>query len=194
MKKYLYFSLFILLIMTLKVSAIEKVAFNKCIDGDTVSLIVDGKIRRVRMLAIDTPESVTPDRPVGEYGVDASHYTCELITNAKNIYLEYDDNSDREDKYERVLAYVYADDIMIQKELLKKGYAKVAYLYGDYKYTKEFKELEKYAKENKLGIWQDDIKEEIEEEEREEKAILEEILDFIIKIIKAIITFFKNVL
>ena len=194
MKKYLYFSLFILLIMTLKVSAIEKVAFNKCIDGDTVSLIVDGKIRRVRMIAIDTPESVTPDRPVGEYVVDASHYTCELITNAKNIYLEYDDNSDREDKYERVLAYVYADDIMIQKELLKKGYAKVAYLYGDYKYTEEFKELEKYAKENKLGIWQDDIKEEIEEEEKEEKTILEEILDFIIKIIKAIITFFKNVL
>jgi len=194
MKKYFYILIFILLIMSFKVTAKEKVLFNKCIDGDTVSLIVNGKTRRVRMLAIDTPESVTPERPIGEYGVDASKYTCELITNAKNIYLEFDDNSDKEDKYERLLAYIYADDVMIQKELLKMGYAKVAYLYGDYKYTDEFKELERIAKENKIGIWQDYKEEEKQKEIEEEKSFFEELIDIIMKIIKAIINFFKFML
>ena len=199
MKKYIYISIFILLIMTLNVSASEKikVKLNHCIDGDTANLKINGVNRRVRMLAIDTPESVTPDRPVREYGVDASKYTCDLLTNAENIYIEYDENSDREDKYERVLAYIYVDDLMVQKELLKKGYAKVAYLYGDYKYTKEFKELEQSAKDNKLGIWQDykeeNKKEEIEEKE-EEKSFFEELIDFIVKTFKAIINFFKFML
>ena len=176
----------LLIIMTLKVSALEKVEFNRCIDGDTVSLKINGKVKRVRMLAIDTPESVTPEKPVGYYGVDASKFTCNLMTDAHNIYLEYDDNSDREDKYGRVLAYVYADDVMVQRELLKYGYAKVAYLYGDYKYTSEFKELERVAKENKLGIWIDEVD--------RDKTFFELLTEMIMKITNALTDLSKSVL
>ena len=69
--------------------------------------------------------------------------------------MEYDPNSTKQDKYGRILAWVYVDDSLLQKELVKKGYAKVAYLYGDYKYTKSLQLLEKKAKSNKVGLWSD---------------------------------------
>ena len=52
-----------------------EVKFSKCVDGDTIKLKIDGKKERVRLLAIDTPESVTPDKPVEAYGKEASNYT-----------------------------------------------------------------------------------------------------------------------
>lgn len=162
------------------------VTFNKCVDGDTIKLKIDGKKERVRLLAIDTPESVTPDKPVEAYGKEASNYTCNLVKNANRIEIEYDINSDKEDKFGRVLAYVYVDGKMLQEELLKKGLAKVAYLYGNYQYTEKFKELEKEAKEKKLGLWNlDDPNYEIIDEEQDNKKELtffEKIINFFKKI------------
>ena len=67
--------------------------------------------------------------------------------------LEYDNKSDKVDKYDRTLAWVWIDDTLLQKELVKNGYAKVAYLYDEYKYASELKKFEEYAKENKINIW-----------------------------------------
>ena len=61
--------------------------------------------------------------------------------------------SDKTDKYDRLLAWVWADDILVQKELIKEGYASLSYLYGDYKYTSELSLYESEAKNNKLNIW-----------------------------------------
>lgn len=133
-----------------------EVKFNKCVDGDTLKVTMNGEVKTVRFLAIDTPESVHPEKEVEAFGKEASDYTCKLVTNAKKLYLEYDKNSDKEDKYGRQLAFVYADDLMVQKELIKVGYAKVAYLYADYTYTKELQTLEKKAKDDKKGIWSDE--------------------------------------
>ncbi len=163
------------------------VKFNKCIDGDTVNLIINGKKKRVRLLAIDTPESVTPDKPVEKYGKEASDYTCNLVKNAKILQIEYDKNSDKVDKYDRPLVYLYADNLMVQKELIKKGYAKVAYLYSEYKYTEQFKSLEAKAKEEKKGIWSEDN---IIDSEQYQKIID----DFIKKVSAEIIKMLKSVL
>lgn len=134
------------------------VTLSKCVDGDTAKFVMqNGEIKTVRFLAIDTPESVHPTKEVEEYGKEASDYTCNLLTKANKIVLEYDKNSDKEDKYGRYLAYVYTDDMMVQKELLKVGYAKVAYLYADYTYTDELKKIEAKAKQENLGIWRNDI-------------------------------------
>ena len=166
-----------------------EVKFSKCVDGDTIKLKVNGKKERVRLLAIDTPESVTPDKPVEAYGKEASNYTCNLVKNANKIEIEYDINSDKEDKYGRLLAYVYVDGKMIQEELLKNGLARVAYLYSNYQYTEKFKELESVAKENKKGLWNlDNPDYEIideEEDSNNEKSFIERIID-------AIINFFKK--
>lgn len=131
----------------------EEVEFNKCVDGDTFKITLNGEVKSVRMLAIDTPESVHPTKKVEAYGIESSKYTCELLTNASKIELEYDNNSDKTDKYGRILAWVFVDDELLQDILIKKGYAEVAYLYGNYKYTDLLKDHEEVAKSQELGIW-----------------------------------------
>lgn len=138
------------------VSAKDKVEFVSCVDGDTFKVNLEGKISSVRLLAVDAPESVHPDGEVEYYGVDASDYTCDIISNASVIELEYDEASSRVDKYDRVLAWVYVDGELLQKLLVSNGYAEVAYLYGEYKYTELLKELEKKAKNEGIGIWDKD--------------------------------------
>ena len=131
----------------------EQVQFSSCVDGDTIKITFNNKIYTVRMLAIDTPESVHPTKGVEYQGKEASEYTCNLIKNAKKIELEYDDNSDKTDKYDRLLAWVFVDDILLQKELVANGYAKIAYLYDDYKYTKELETNQELASAKGIGIW-----------------------------------------
>ena len=173
-----------------------EVTLNKCIDGDTINVRINGEKKRVRLLAIDTPESVTPDKPVEAYGKEASNYTCNLVKNANKIEIEYDINSDKEDKFGRILAYVYVDGKMIQEELLKNGLAKVAYLYSNYQYTEQFKELEKVAKEQKLGLWNlDNPDYEIIDEEKDneqEQDTFEKIINEIINFFKKIINYIKD--
>lgn len=142
------------------VYAKEEVTFSKCVDGDTIKVKVKNKEATVRMLAVDTPESVHPKKKVEYYGKEASDYTCNLITNAKKIELEYDSNSDKYDKYERLLAWVFVDDYLLQDKLVRNGYAEVAYLYGNYKYTDLLKDHEVLAKQEHIGIWNDDAREE----------------------------------
>lgn len=131
------------------------VKFSKCVDGDTAKFILNNKEITARFLAIDTPETVHPTKGVEPYGKDASNYTCDKLTNAEKIVLEYDDGSDKTDKYDRHLVWVYYDNNFLQEELIKKGYAKVAYLYGDYKYTTDLQNAEIVAKSDKKGIWND---------------------------------------
>ena len=142
------------------VYAKEEVTFSKCVDGDTIKVKVKNKEATVRMLAVDTPESVHPKKKVEYYGKEASDYTCNLITNAKKIELEYDSNSDKYDKYERLLAWVFVDDYLLQDKLVRNGYAEVAYLYDNYKYTDLLKDREVLAKQEHIGIWNDDAREE----------------------------------
>lgn len=138
------------------VYAKEIVEFSDCVDGDTIKVIKNKKEYTVRMLAIDTPESVHPTKGVEYYGKEASEYTCNTVKNAKKLELEYDDNSEKEDKYGRLLAWVFTDDILLQQQLVENGYAKVAYLYDDYKYTKELEKKQELASIKNLGIWNEE--------------------------------------
>lgn len=155
MKRIVYIIL-LLLLFPLTVSARDdsiEVTFNDCIDGDTAKFNYNDEVIKVRFLAIDTPETKHPTKGVEEYGKEASEYTCNALKSAKKIVLEFDSNSDELDKYDRYLAWVFVDDKLIENELINLGYGKVAYLYGDYKYTSVLTSTEEYAKKNKLGIW-----------------------------------------
>ncbi len=146
-----------LFLWIMPVYANEKVnvTFSKCVDGDTAKFILNDEEITARFLAIDTPETVDPSKPVQAFGKEASNYTCDKLTNAKKIELEYDDSSDKMDKYDRHLVWVYYDDNFLQEELIKLGYAKVAYLYGDYSYTSSLQNMEIQAKNDKVGMWSD---------------------------------------
>ena len=132
---------------------INNVTFSACVDGDTAKLITSKGIETVRFLAIDTPETVHPTKPIEPYGKEASEYTCNSLKSAKEIKIELDPNSDEYDKYDRLLAWIFVDEKLLQEELINLGYGKVAYLYGDYKYTLRLQKDEAIAKSKNIGIW-----------------------------------------
>lgn len=125
----------------------------RVVDGDTIIVSIDGTDTRIRLIGIDTPESVHPDESKNtEVGEIAAAYTKELLTD-QNVYLEYD--IDHEDDYNRTLAYVYLDDqeTMVNRLLLEAGQASVMTIQPNSKYAEEFYELQKEAQEAKIGIW-----------------------------------------
>lgn len=182
-KNYLY--LLLILVFLFKIDVVfasdkYTVTLNKCVDGDTAYFIYENKEIKTRFLAIDTPEI---SGKAEAYGKEASSFTCNTLSNAKKIEIEYDPNSNKKDKYNRDLVWVWVDNKLLQELLLKNGLAEVKYLYGDYEYTSHLQDVEKIAKEKKLNLWSD------YSEEKEEYSLEEEIL-FIILII--IITLFNS--
>ena len=130
-----------------------QVTFNSCIDGDTANVLLGNKEIKIRFLAIDTPETKHPTKGEELFGKEASEYTCNRLMNAKKIEIEYDSNSDKLDKYDRHLVWVWVDDYLLQDEIIKEGLAEVAYLYGDYKYTGTLQNHQVIAQVNKVGVW-----------------------------------------
>lgn len=156
MKRVLIFLFFAFFPFQVNAQEKEKVTFKDCVDGDTAKVILNQEEIKIRFLAIDTPETKHPTEGEEAFGKEASAYTCNALQTAKIIEIEYDDGSDQLDKYDRHLVWVFVDGSLLQKELIAKGYAEVAYLYGDYKYTSLLEEEQKIAKENKVGIWSDE--------------------------------------
>lgn len=151
MKKLsVFFLIFLINLNVVSASEKEEVTLSKCVDGDTAYFILNKKEIKTRFLAIDTPESTNK---IEEYGKEASNFTCSALESAKKIEIEYDSNSDKTDKYDRHLVWVFVDGTLLQNEIIKEGLAEVAYLYDDYKYTSILKQSEDIAKNNKLNIW-----------------------------------------
>lgn len=189
------FLLIILFLFIPKVYSLEKVELYKCVDGDTFRIKINDEDVKVRMLAIDTPESVK-EKELEYYGKEASDYTCNKLKQAKKIELEYDDNSDKYDKYGRLLAWVLVDGNLLQEELVKNGYAKVAYLYADYKYTSLLQEAQEKASMNSKGIWDNDKAKRFNPSSRPEdnsKEEAENIEIIVLTIIFLIITLFGSI-
>ena len=199
MKKLLFIITFLFLffinvyVFALKM---QDVTFSACVDGDTARLILNKKEIKVRFLAIDTPESVHPTIGEEEYGKEASEYTCNKLKKAKKISIEYDPGSDKTDKYDRHLVWIYVDGSLLQKELIKKGYAEVAYLYGDYLYTEELKKEQEKAKSNKIGIWgieqesDSSLKKEVKQKNKNEyETLIDEIYNILKKICEMLVDF-----
>lgn len=131
----------------------ERYLVNRVVDGDTIEIIYKGKKDKVRLIGIDTPESVHPDATKNiEFGKIATEFTKEALEN-KEISLEFD-ISER-DRYNRLLAYVWIDGKMFNKTLLESGMANVSTYPPDVKYAEDFLKLQKEARDNKIGLWAD---------------------------------------
>lgn len=153
MKKVVFIFLLFFNISFVYASSKFNVTLDKCIDGDTARFVIKDEVKTVRFLSINTPE-ITHDDVLGEpFGEEASIFTCNMLTNASSIKLQYDSKSDKEDKYGRVLAWVFVDNDLLQEKLVSEGLAEVKYVYNDYKYSAHLKEVEEDAKNKELGIW-----------------------------------------
>lgn len=123
-------------------------------DGDTISVDMDGKTERIRMVGVDTPETHDPRKPVQCFGLAASDFTKKLI-GTNPVRLESDELSSNRDRYNRLLRYVYLPDgRLVQEEIIRGGYG---FAYTSFPFTKSdhFKQLENEARENSRGLWAD---------------------------------------
>ncbi|MCG2692623.1 thermonuclease family protein [Candidatus Parcubacteria bacterium] len=119
----------------------------KVVDGDTIKL-ENGEV--VRYIGIDTPETVHPSKPVQCFGKEASDKNKELVE-GKLVKLEKD-ITDR-DKYGRLLYYVRVGDLFVNDELVRQGYAYIYTYPPDVKYSEQFVQAQKEARENNRGLW-----------------------------------------
>ena len=128
----------------------------RVIDGDTYILNIGGVETRVRLIGVDTPESVAPEdyrKENTEEGKEISELVKDKIRAGDVFYIEYDVS--KTDKYNRTLAYLYfPDGKMVQEWLLEMGYANTATYPPNVKYADYFAELAHEAAENKIGLWE----------------------------------------
>jgi endonuclease YncB( thermonuclease family) len=121
------------------------------IDGDTFDINLRGKIERVRLLAIDTPETKDPRKPVQCFGIEATNKLKSLIGN-KFVKLVDDRTQGNRDKYKRLLRYAYDRKVFINAEMVKQGFA-LSYKEYPTKFLAAFNKYEQQAREKGLGLW-----------------------------------------
>lgn len=150
MNKVLIFLILFLIPFNINAYQREEVTLNKCIDGDTAWFNFNNEVIKTRFLAINTPESTNKTE---EYGKEASEFTCSLLESSTKIEIEYDENSDKLDKYDRHLVWIFVDNELLQQKLVENGLAEIKYVYGDYKYLDILNESLMIAKKNKINMW-----------------------------------------
>ena len=135
----------------------------RVVDGDTIHVLFNGQKYKIRMIGVDTPETVHPNKPVEFYGKEASNFTKKSLSN-KTVYLQKDVSET--DRYGRLLRYVWLSrpssnepdeneivDKMYNAILVKQGYAQAYTYQPDSKYSHIFTRLQHKARENNLGLW-----------------------------------------
>ena len=145
-------TLFLLLALPI-ISLADQFRVIRVVDGDTIVVDYKGKYEKVRLLCVNTPESVHPDNKQNTFmGKVASDYTKESLE-GKYVNLEFE--GPRRGKYGRLLAYIFVDGKNFNLELVETGLSPYYTKYGlSQKYDKEFRDAERYARDHKLNIWE----------------------------------------
>lgn len=137
-----------------------KATVERVVDGDTMKLKLDKtkEVVTLRLLLVDTPESVKKGVDPQPYSIEASNFAKNTLKAGDTVYIEYDEG-DKTDKYDRHLGYLwyYSNDNsnwqMFNETLISEGYARVGYIYSQKRHLDEFYKAQDYAKSNKLNIW-----------------------------------------
>lgn len=125
---------------------------SEIVDGDTIKVNIRGKIESVRLLAIDTPETKDPRKPVQCFGNEATKKMSSFVA-GKFVRVVDDRSQGNRDKYSRLLRYIYLQDgTFVNAEMVKQGYA---FSYKKYptKFLEQFNKYEREAREKSLGLW-----------------------------------------
>lgn len=120
-------------------------------DGDTIGVGRGWRYEKVRLIGVDTPETVHPEKPVEIFGPEASEFTKRKLRGEK-VRLEFEPSIFYDD-YGRLLAYVFLEDgSLFNAELIKEGYARVIAPSPFHRYE-EFRLYQTEARIEGLGLW-----------------------------------------
>lgn len=129
---------------------------ERVVDGDTILVMIGDREERVRLLNVDTPESVHPDKtknsPIGKL---AAEYT-RVALEGRQVRLEGDSEIETRDRYGRLLSYVLVDGTNFNVALVREGFSEYQVEFGaSRRYDRDFKNAEMAARESSRGIWSD---------------------------------------
>lgn len=122
----------------------------RVVDGDTI--IVNPNVR-IRLIGVDAPESVAPNRPVECMGRDASHFLAELLPKGTEVRLAID--VEEQDSYGRTLAYVWvaSTGVFVNAELVRRGFAQPLTIPPNIAHADEIVGLAREARQANRGLW-----------------------------------------
>lgn len=116
-------------------------------DGDTVTVSLNGRRERIRLIGIDAPEMGQ-----GSWGERAKRHLEDILHPLRNVYIEYD--VERRDKYGRLLAYIRTNEgRMVNADMVRDGYAVLFTFPPNVTHVDEFTSAQSQARERKRGIW-----------------------------------------
>lgn len=125
---------------------------TRVIDGDTVDVHLPGHGReRVRLIGIDTPESVIPGQEPECFGVEAAERLRTLLPEGVRVHVERD--VEARDAYGRLLAYVYRDGHMVNLALASEGFAEVMSIPPNTAWTHRIATAVNQARRERAGMW-----------------------------------------
>lgn len=122
----------------------------RVVDGDTVEARFGGEVVDVRLIGVDTPESVAPGQPVECYGLAASRFTTRELE-GRRVRLELD--VERLDRFGRTLAYVWLGPELFNETLVRQGYAVVTTYPPNVRYVDRFLDAQREARSQGRGLW-----------------------------------------
>lgn len=126
---------------------------RRIVDGDTIVVDAGGVDERVRLIGINTPESVDPRRPVMCFGKEASAHIERLIPPGTPLRLERD--VEARDRYDRLLAYVYrsSDGLFVNLAMVQQGYANQYTYPPNVAHDDDFRSAARSARDRGIGLW-----------------------------------------
>lgn len=122
----------------------------RVVDGDTIEVALGGRTEDLRLIGVDTPETVKPGAPVDCFGPEASEFSKRLLS-GEQVELRFD--RELRDRYDRLLAYVYLDDTFVNAELIRGGYARTLEIAPNTSEAEQLGRLEQAAGEAGAGLW-----------------------------------------
>jgi len=127
---------------------------RRVVDGDTLVVALARGTERVRLLGIDTPESVKPNTPVQCFAKEASARLHSLLPDRTPVRLVPD--TEKRDRYGRLLAYVYrdSDGLFVNLDLVRGGYARVLTFRPNVIHAAEFEQAAQQARQSSRGLWE----------------------------------------
>lgn len=125
----------------------------RVVDGDTIVVKIQGQEEKIRLIGINTPESVDPRKPVECFGKEASNHAAELLPEGTQVRLVRD--VEARDRYGRLLAYVYreSDGLFVNLAQVADGFAEPATYPPNVAHVDDFTAAARTAREQNRGLW-----------------------------------------
>jgi micrococcal nuclease len=123
---------------------------TRVVDGDTVEARIGDEVEDVRLIGVDTPETVKPEAPVECFGPEASSFTHRVL---EGQTLRLILGVERRDVYGRLLAYAYIDHRFVNAELVRRGLARTLEIPPNTLHSGLFRRLELRAARGGRGLW-----------------------------------------